>query len=153
MKGVIASLMAIVLAQFLKVPIKGLKTGAWDWNRMFSSGGMPSSHSAGVTSLATYIGLKLGIRSLDFALSIILGLIVMYDAQGVRRQAGQTAIKVNELEKRIDQLNGDSKGPMHDQKDIQIKESLGHQPEEVFGGAVLGLLVGLFTYFANQNKD
>ena len=149
-KGIIAGLVAIVIAQILKVPLNALQTGKWNLKQIFGSGGMPSSHSAGVTSLATYVGLKLGARSLDFALSIIFGLIVMYDAQGIRKHAGETAIKVNDLEKRIDQLSGNNKDEAHDKKSKQLKESLGHQPEEVLGGAVLGFFVGLISYFSNR---
>ncbi|MCT8137944.1 divergent PAP2 family protein [Anaerobacillus sp. CMMVII] len=151
-KAIIAALISIGLAQLLKVPLKGMQTGVWDWKQLFGSGGMPSSHAAGVTSLATYIGLKLGSRSLDFALSIVFGLIVMYDAQGVRRHAGETSIKVNELEKRIDQLTGTNKDGAHDRKDKQLKESIGHQPEEVLGGAILGFIVGLVSFFSRENK-
>ncbi|RXI97837.1 divergent PAP2 family protein [Anaerobacillus alkaliphilus] len=151
MRGIIAAIVSIGLAQFLKVPINGIITGKWDWRQLVGSGGMPSSHAAGVTSLATYVGLKLGSRSLDFALSVIFGLIVMYDAQGVRRHAGDTAIKVNELEKRIDQLSGQDNDSSHDNKTKELKESIGHQPEEVLGGALLGFFVGLVCFF-NGNK-
>lgn len=150
MRGIVASLISIVLAQIIKVPINGFKTGNWDLKQAFGSGGMPSSHSAGVTSLATYIGLKLGTRSLDFALSLIFGLIVMYDAQGVRKHAGETAIKVNELEKKIDQLSGHNQDEAHDRKTKSLKESIGHQPEEVIAGALLGFFVGLFSFFSKQ---
>lgn len=154
MKGMLAALISIVLAQVLKVPIKGLRTGHWDVKQMVGSGGMPSSHAAGVTSLATYIGLKLGSRSLDFALSVIFGLIVMYDAQGVRKHAGDTAIKVNEIEKRVDQLSGKNNDQAHDNRTKQLKESIGHQPEEVVGGALLGFLIGFITFFAGKgNKN
>lgn len=152
MKGIIAALISIGLAQFLKVPIRAMQTGDWDWKQLIGSGGMPSSHAAGVTSLATYIGLKLGSRSLDFALAIIFGLIVMYDAQGVRRHAGDTAIKVNELEKRIDQLTGNNKDSSHNMRTNQLKESIGHQPEEVVGGAILGGLVGILSSISEGKK-
>ncbi len=151
-KGIIAAIIAIVSAQVLKVPLNALKTGKWDVKQILGSGGMPSSHSAGVTSLATYVGLKLGSRSLDFALSIIFGLIVMYDAQGVRKHAGETAIKVNELEKRIDQLSGDNQDEAHDKKSKQLKESIGHQPEEVLGGAILGFIVGFISFLSHRKS-
>ncbi len=152
MRGIIAAIISIGLAQFLKVPISALLTGRWDWKQLVGSGGMPSSHAAGVTSLATYIGLKLGSRSLDFALSVIFGLIVMYDAQGVRRHAGDTAIKVNELEKRIDQLSGKDNDLSHDKRTKELKESIGHQPEEVLGGALLGFVVGLICFFSRPKN-
>jgi uncharacterized protein len=153
MRGVVTAIVAIFAAQIIKVPIMGIKTGKLDWKQLFGSGGMPSSHAAGVTSLATYIGLKLGSRSLDFALSVIFGLIVMYDAQGVRRHAGETAIKVNELEKRIDQLSGDNKDASHESTANQLKETIGHQPEEVAGGAVFGFLIGLVSFLSKGKKE
>lgn len=152
MKGILTATLAMVLAQLLKIPTKKISTGQWNWKYAFGSGGMPSSHSALVTSLATYIGLKLGSRTLDFALAIIFGLIVMYDAQGVRRYAGETAIKVNELEKRIDQLSGNEKNTTHRKIAKKLKESIGHQPEEVIGGAVLGALIGLVSFYSKSDN-
>lgn len=150
MKGIITSLIAIISAQLLKVPFSRVKTGKWNLMELFTPGGMPSSHAAGVTSLATYIGLKLGSRSLDFALSVLFGLIVMYDAQGVRKNAGETAIRVNELERRIDQMSGEEKERLHDRKTRILKEKIGHQPEEVLGGAFLGLLIGVTSFLSNK---
>lgn len=153
MKGVMTAIIAIVLAQLLKVPIKRVQSGNWDLKQALGSGDMPSSHSAGVTSLATYVGLKLGSHTLDFAIAFIFGLLVMYDAQGVRRHAGKTAIKVNELEKRVDQLNGENKDAAHDRKTKQLKERIGHQPEEVVAGAILGFVVGVIGYITrSKNK-
>ncbi|WNF35160.1 divergent PAP2 family protein [Bacillaceae bacterium IKA-2] len=152
MKGVITALIAIVLAQLLKVPIKRVQTGDIDLKQTLASGGMPSSHSAGVTALATYVGLKLGSRTLDFAIAFIFGIIVMYDAQGVRKHAGETAIKVNELEKRLDQLSGDNNDASHNRKTMRLKENIGHQLAEVVGGAVLGFFVGLIGYLTRRKN-
>ncbi|ADU28758.1 divergent PAP2 family protein [Evansella cellulosilytica] len=151
-RGIFTALLAIGLAQFLKIPIKQLKTKKWNWKTFFESGGMPSSHSAGVASLATYIGLRLGGRTLDFALSVIFGLIVMYDAQGIRRYAGETSMKVNELEAKVEKLAGESSGSFHEQKKRQLKEQLGHQPEEVVAGASLGVIVGSISYMLGKMK-
>ncbi|MDQ0253510.1 acid phosphatase family membrane protein YuiD [Evansella vedderi] len=149
-RGIVTSLIAIVIAQFLKIPLKQRETKKWAWETFFEAGGMPSSHSAGVASLATYTGLKLGIRTLDFALSVIFGLLVMYDAQGIRRHAGETAIKVNELEAKVEQLAGESTGSYHERKEKQLKEKLGHQPEEVFAGAILGVIVGGISHLLEK---
>jgi acid phosphatase family membrane protein YuiD len=151
-KGVIVAIIAIVCAQLLKVPIKRAQKGNWDLMQALGSGGMPSSHSAGVSSLATYTGLKLGFRTLDFAIAFIFGLLVMYDAQGVRRHAGETAIKVNELEKRLDLLTGENKDALHNRKTKQLKESLGHQLEEVVVGSVIGFIIGLTGYIIGSRS-
>ncbi|MGO4888042.1 divergent PAP2 family protein [Anaerobacillus sp. MEB173] len=151
-RGVFTALLAIILAQFLKIPLKQRETKQWKWQTFFESGGMPSSHSAAVTSLATYIGLKLGVRSLDFALSVIFGLIVMYDAQGVRRYAGETSVRVNELDEKVEALAGENPGVYHEKKEKELKEKIGHQPEEVAGGALLGLTVGFMSYLFDRNK-
>ncbi|MFA9558512.1 divergent PAP2 family protein [Evansella sp. AB-rgal1] len=151
-RGIVTSILAIVIAQFLKIPLKQLETKKWSWQTLFASGGMPSSHSAGVASLATYTGLRLGGRKLDFALAVIFGLIVMYDAQGIRRYAGETSMRVNELEAKVEQLAGESTGNYHERKERQLKEQLGHQPEEVAVGALLGVVVGTVSYLLNRGK-
>ncbi len=116
-KGIYTALLTIGLAQFLKIPIKKVKTGKWDWDTFFETGGMPSSHSAGVSSLATFVALKRGVPTIDFALSTIFGLIVMYDAQGIRRQSGELTIKVNELDEEVERLAGQKDHHYHDNKE------------------------------------
>ncbi len=151
-KPIVTALAAIGLAQFLKVPIQKVKTGEWDWKTAFESGGMPSSHSAGVTSLATYIALKRGMPTIDFALSTVFGLIVMYDAQGIRRQTGEITLKVNELDEEVEKLQGEHNPVKHQIKEERLKEMLGHQPEEVLGGALFGMICGAIGYSLSKNK-
>ncbi|MEK5442137.1 divergent PAP2 family protein [Fredinandcohnia sp. FSL W7-1320] len=151
-KGIYTALLTIGLAQFLKIPIKKAKTGKWDWGTFFETGGMPSSHSAGVSSLATFIALKRGIPTIDFALSTIFGLIVMYDAQGIRRQSGELTIKVNELDEEIERLAGQKDHHYHDNKEQRLKERLGHQPEEVLGGAIFGMIAGTIAHFLTKKS-
>ncbi|EKN63731.1 divergent PAP2 family protein [Schinkia azotoformans] len=146
-RGITTALLSIGLAQFLKIPIQKVRTGKWDWGVFFETGGMPSSHSAGVSSLATFIALKRGISTIDFALSTIFGLIVMYDAQGVRRQTGELSIRVNDLYEDLDRLEKQQKrAELHEEKEEKIKEVLGHQPQEVLGGALLGVATGALSY-------
>jgi len=149
------ALFSIGIAQSLKIPLKWRKTGRWDWGAFFETGGMPSSHSAGVASLATYIAKLKGIKTTDFALAAIFGMIVMYDAQGVRRQAGELTIKINALEEEMEHLVGMEDRHYHDRKEKRLKEQLGHQPIEVIGGAVLGISLGLMSYhlFEKKKKD
>jgi acid phosphatase family membrane protein YuiD len=132
---------AIMFAQFIKIPIKYFRTGKWEWNTFFETGGMPSSHSAGVSALATIIAIKRGFRTIDFALSVIFGLIVMYDAQGVRRQTGEITLAVNDIAEKLDRLEGKPDKNVHDKLEKRLKERLGHQPEEVVGGAIFGIVL------------
>jgi uncharacterized protein len=149
-KALRTALLTIGFAQFLKIPIKKVKAGEWDWGLFFETGGMPSSHSAGVASLATYIALKRGIRTVDFALATLFGLIVMYDAQGVRRQVGELAIHLNSLAEEVKKLENDPKQHVYERKKERIRERLGHQPIEVVGGALLGIFTGAVAYFLDR---
>jgi len=151
-RAVITAITTIGLAQFLKIPIKKIKTGKWEWDTFFETGGMPSSHSAGVSSLATFIALKRGVPTVDFALSTVFGLIVMYDAQGIRRQAGELTLKVNEIDEQLERIEGKPEHHFHDNKEKKLKEMLGHQPEEVLGGAIFGMLTGLIGYLFTKKS-
>lgn len=146
-KGLKIALATIGLAQLLKIPLQRKQTGTWNWRAIFETGGMPSSHSAGVSSLATFIALKRGVKTFDFALATIFGLLVMYDAQGVRRQAGELTIKLNELEEEVERLRGQPDYHYHDRETKRLKEMLGHQPIEVVIGALFGMLTGSISYF------
>ncbi|MFD2670276.1 divergent PAP2 family protein [Marinicrinis sediminis] len=145
-----AAMTAIGSAQLLKIPFEKWQTGHWNPAAAISSGGMPSSHSAGVTALATYVGLKKGIQSVDFALATVFGLIVMYDAMGIRRHAGEIAMEVNQLEKMVEKLAIDHYREYHDQREQQLKEMLGHMPQEVAVGALYGTLVGGLCYASHR---
>ncbi|MCB5936827.1 divergent PAP2 family protein [Caldibacillus thermoamylovorans] len=145
-KPIITALATIGIAQFLKMPIGKITGGKWDWRLIFETGGMPSSHSAVVASLATYIAKKSGVKTIDFALASIFGLLVMYDAQGVRRQAGELSIKVNDLEEEVERLRGQKDYHYHDRKSRKLRERLGHQPVEVLGGALFGIISGIIFH-------
>jgi acid phosphatase family membrane protein YuiD len=146
-QGIATALTAIGAAQALKVPIKQRITGEWDWSVLLQTGGMPSSHSAGVTALATYVAWKKGLRTVDFALSTIFGMIVMYDAMGVRRYAGETAMEVNDLKVEVEKLAKEHPGIYHKKREKELKEMLGHMPREVAAGSLLGLAVGTLSYW------
>lgn len=151
-KGVYFALSSIVLAQGLKIPIHYFKKKEWRPQAFFETGGMPSSHSAGVSSLTTYIALRRGLPTIDFALSLIFGLIVMYDAQGIRRQTGELTLKVNSLDELIEKINKDEKVPFKEESPKRLKEMLGHQPEEVLGGALLGAVVGTIGHLITKKN-
>lgn len=117
-------------SQLLKTILNFWQTKTIDFSRLFGAGGMPSTHTALVVNLATSIGLHQGWETPLFALAVIVAFIVMYDAAGVRRAAGNQAKVVNQL---IDDLYH---WPKISQE--RLKELLGHTPVEVFAGALLG---------------
>jgi acid phosphatase family membrane protein YuiD len=151
-RAIHTALSGIILAQLLKVPIQIATGKRINYRNLIGTGGMPSSHSSGVTSLATYVGFEDGWDSISFSLATMLGLIVMYDATGIRRHAGETAIQVNDLDVDVEELAGENPGVFHIRREKKLKESLGHQPIEVFAGALLGIGVGAFSYLIKPKK-
>ena len=127
------SLLAWFIAQLLKVVFTLIFNRKFDIRRFIGAGGMPSSHSALVVSLATSIGKLEGYDSSIFAVAITFALIVMYDAAGVRRAAGKQAAVLNDI---LEQIQ--TKRSIPEEK---LKELLGHTPIEVFAGALLGFIV------------
>ncbi|MGM0845445.1 MAG: divergent PAP2 family protein [Bacillota bacterium] len=150
-RGIVTALLSILAAQALKIPLHFLKTGKWNPMLLFQTGGMPSSHSAGVSSLTTFIALKRGFSTIDFALSFVFGLIVMYDAQGIRRQTGELTLKVNSLDELIRKADQDHAIPF-EEKPKRLKEMLGHQPAEVIGGALFGSLIGGISFLLGKKQ-
>ena len=151
-KGVYLALFSMGLAQGVKIPIHYFKEKEWRPDLFFGTGGMPSSHSAGVSTLTTYIALQRGLPTFDFALSLVYGLIVMYDAQGVRRQTGELTLRVNSMNDLIEKINKEESLEYKQEAPKKLKEMLGHQPEEVVGGALLGVLVGVIGHLCTK-KD
>ena len=121
--------------QVFKVIHDLVKTKKFDFKRILGAGGMPSSHSAVVTSLATLIGKNEGVTTPIFAMSVIFAFVVMYDATGVRRAAGKQAKLLNKLVE-TPGLSGVQVGE-------KLVEVLGHTPIQVLVGAVLGIAAGL----------
>ncbi|MBM7649183.1 acid phosphatase family membrane protein YuiD [Bacillus ectoiniformans] len=148
--GLIISLSSIGIAQALKIPLHYRNAGEWKPDLLLATGGMPSSHSAGVSSLATYVAMKRGVSTIDFALSVVFGLIVMYDAQGIRRQTGELTLKVNDLDELIDKIHEDDPIQFEEKSPDPLKEVLGHKPAEVLGGAILGTLLGAAGYYLSK---
>lgn len=144
-RGIATSLSAIGIAQALKVVTHKKITGKWDWKQAFTTGGMPSSHSAGVSALASYVAANKGTGHTETALAVVFGTIVMYDAQGVRRHTGEIAQLVNDLEDSFVTISGDFPSLEFEKRDKELKEILGHQPIEVAAGAVFGILFGLIS--------
>jgi len=110
-------------------------TKKFNFKRILGAGGMPSSHSAVVTSIATLIGKYQGVDSAIFGLALMFALVVMYDACGVRRAAGKQAKVLNEI------VNTPGLSGVEIQGKLQ--EALGHTPVQVFVGAAIGIIAGL----------
>ncbi len=136
-----SGIMAAFFAQVIKFIIFTAKSRKINFKIFTTTGGMPSSHSAGVMGLATSIGIIDGWNSTAFAISLGFALITMYDAAGVRRAAGKTAACLNRM---MDDFYN------HDVQAIggKLKELLGHTPLEVIMGAIFGIL---FAYFFHYN--
>jgi acid phosphatase family membrane protein YuiD len=145
-----AALAAIGFAQFVKVPIQYIASRKIDWSLLTSTGGMPSSHSAAVTALTTAIGLEEGTGSPIFAVSMVFAIIVMFDATGVRRHAGEQATVLNKLVSDFHKFMDDAlhwQEKEEQEKRKELKELLGHQPIEVFFGGLSGILLALLLYY------
>jgi acid phosphatase family membrane protein YuiD len=127
---------AWLAAQLLKTLIFAYLEKQVNWRRMVETGGLPSAHSALVVGLAVGVGLTDGWRSTMFAICLVYALVVMYDAIGIRREAGKHADLLNEL--LVISVIKDS----YTQRE-KLKELLGHTPIEVFAGALIGLLMAV----------
>ena len=123
--------------QLFKLIYDLVTTKKFNFKRIMGAGGMPSSHSAVVTSLATLIGKNEGVGTPIFAVSLIMAFVVMYDACGVRRAAGKQAARLNKLV--------ETPGLTGIQVSERLVEVLGHTPVQVFVGALIGIVAGLIV--------
>ncbi len=131
----IAALLSWAVAQVSKVFLELIQQRKLIPSRLVSSGGMPSSHSALVTGLATAAGRVNGLGSASFAIAVVLASIVMYDAAGVRRAVSIQARILNQM---IDEaFQG------HPMAEKRLRELIGHTPIQVFVGGLLGIGIGL----------
>ena len=138
----LTALSAWFVAQVVKTILYALMNGRIDWERLFGDGGMPSGHSATVTSLAVFCALMHGTHTHEFAVSAILAIIVCHDAMGVRHETGKQAVLINEIVEYFEKVAAEHKLPQ-----IELKEFVGHTPLQVAAGVTLGALVALFMYF------
>ena len=138
----LTALSAWFIAQVVKTVLYAVMNKKLDWERLFGDGGMPSGHSATVSSLAVFCALMHGTHTHEFAVSAILAIIVCHDAMGVRHETGKQAILIKELVDAYEQLVVEHKMPA-----IELKEFVGHTPLQVAAGITLGVLDALFMYF------
>ncbi len=127
---------AWVTAQTLKLVGGYVRERRWDWGFFIRSGGMPSAHTALVTSLATTVGFLEGFNSTIFGAATVFALIVMYDAAGVRRSVGKQSIILNRILQELKERRP---------KDIEhdVRQLIGHTPIQVFNGGMLGVAVAV----------
>lgn len=133
-------LLCWMVAQILKVLLTLATTRKFVPERLLGAGGMPSSHSALVCGVATAVFLRYGFSSVEFAIVLVLGLIVMYDAMGVRRAAGEQAKTLNQL-MGLFGIDENNDGPQVK----KLKEFIGHTPIEVISGGILGIALVLLA--------
>lgn len=132
-KYIIIPLISVIIAQIIKTIIETIQYKRFDIRRLFNgSGGMPSSHSTLVISLVTTIAINYGIKSIYFAISLILSLVVLYDAMGIRYETGKQAEVLNKITKQI-----------KFKEFISLKEKIGHKPIEVLGGIITGIIMAI----------
>ncbi|MCU0666367.1 MAG: divergent PAP2 family protein [Candidatus Omnitrophica bacterium] len=132
------TLLTWIIAQTIKVLIGVARYKKIDFRWFVGTGGMPSSHAAGASCLATSVGLNCGFDSAYFALAAAFALVVMFDAQGVRRSSGKQARILNFIMEDIYWKGKINEG--------RLRELIGHTPVEVIAGFLLGVLIG---YWAN----
>lgn len=134
-RAITAVLLSWLLSQLTKV-FRGMRQEKrFNFRWIFDTGGMPSSHSATVASLATVVGLYYGFKTIPFLMACIYSIIIMFDAAGVRRSVGRQAAILNKM---MEDVNKGREVP-----ETRMKELLGHTPIEVFAGALVGIVLAL----------
>ena len=141
----LTSLSSWFFAQISKVFINAWIQKKIVWERLVCDGGMPSGHSATVSSLALATGLVYGFGSFQFAVTAILAVIVCHDATGVRQETGKQAMVINEMLDTFERLK------MGYSSDIVLKEFVGHTPLQVAAGIALGIANALFMHYVVFN--
>lgn len=138
-KVLITAVFGWLSAQIIKFLLVLIENKKMNFERLFGSGGMPSSHTSFVTSVATAVALKCGLASTEFAMCFVLALIVMYDASGVRRATGKQAAILNKIVENFGHEKLEVTGE-------RLKELVGHSPLEVLAGAFLGVAVAFVVH-------
>lgn len=135
----VSSVTSWFIAQLIKFLTEIAVNKRVDFKKLATSGGMPSSHSSSACGLATAVAIVNGLDSALFAICFVFGIIVMYDATGVRRETGRQARILNKM---VTDLM--EKKPIYFQK--ELKELIGHTPFEVLMGGILGIVVAFILY-------
>jgi len=133
-KILIITLTVWAVVQGIKVSLGVIRERRFNFKWLIGTGGMPSSHAAGASALATTCGLYVGFHSASFALAVVFALVTMFDAQGVRRSSGQQAVILNQM---LDEGKIEA---------TRLMEFFGHTPLQVIIGSILGILLS-FTFY------
>ncbi len=137
-----SGIFAWAVAQVLKALIHAAVYKSFKLERLFGDGGMPSAHSATVTSMATCTGIVYGLDSFQFAVTAMLAIIVMHDACGVRLETGKQSKILNEI---MDMFKSEGKLTLFSED--HLKEFVGHTPTQVVVGSLVGLAMGIISAF------
>lgn len=137
----ITAVLSWAIAQVLKIFIHWWVTKKFDIMRLFGDGGMPSGHSATVSSMAVLCALIYGAGSFQFAITAMLAIIVCHDAMGVRLETGKQARVLNEILQSIDVMLSDEVA------EVKLKEMVGHTAYQVVAGVIIGCLNAVVMYF------
>lgn len=151
--ALVVSVLSWMAAQLIKAVLYAIKYKTFKLERLFGSGGMPSSHSSTVCALVITIYRMEGLNSAVLGLAFVFAMITMYDATGVRRAAGMHAKQINRLRHIVEELDEEALDKMDEKVDEdedddpedtkELKEFLGHTPLEVMLGALLGILIAV----------
>ena len=137
----IAAMLGWIVAQLVKLPIGFLRTKKWDLALLINAGGMPSSHSCLMSAVTTSIGLIQGWDNPLFIFSLSVTGIVIYDATGVRRQAGFHAERINQILRAIV-----AEHKLEEAERVELLEIIGHSPAEAAVGSLLGILIAITVW-------
>jgi acid phosphatase family membrane protein YuiD len=135
----VSALAGWAIAQIAKAIIHAVVHRQFRLGRLLGSGGMPSSHSATVCGLLTAVGFEYGPAGFEFAISMILAIIVMNDAMGVRRETGKQSQVLNDMKEWFERMGANIPA------DVKLREFVGHTPIQVLAGAIIGILMGLLV--------
>ena len=130
-----------LIAQVLKTVINAVVQKKFSLERLLGDGGMPSGHSATVTSLAAMSALTYGTGSFQFAVTTVLAIVVCHDAMGVRQETGKQAVMINEIVRSFRILSEENL------QEVKLKEFVGHTPVQVIAGVLLGV-INAFVMFS-----
>lgn len=141
----VSSLSSMFIAQLWKVIAYWLKHRSWNWNILLRTGGMPSSHSALMSALTVSLWLLYGWKSPWFAVAFVSSVVVMYDAIGVRRQAGEQAMILDDLIHQIQEAGISVSDTVS--TTLRHWKRQGHTPKEVVGGVALGSVIATLFFW------
>lgn len=135
----IAALISVLSAQILKPFILLIQSGEFKFLRIMDTGGMPSSHTALMTTLTVGVGVYQGVNSVLFGISLVFGLYFIFEATGLRQEVGKQAKVLNEIIEKVSKT--------HHLDASELRELIGHTWAEVLGGFAVGLFVALLVFF------